>query len=107
MSLLDTINDGEYDMTKITIALMMFLALLGAIYSVDRILKRNNVRENRHMLVTKWLIIAYLPIVIWLPLSLTIFSPLLSKGVWFLITHLLGIAWTILAFVSFRKKYPN
>lgn len=94
-------------MTKITIALMMFLALLGALYSVDRVLKKNNIRKNRHMLVVKWLIIAYLPIVIWLPISQTVFRPLLSEGLWFLTTCLLGTTWAILAFVSFRKKYPN
>jgi len=94
-------------MTKIAIALMMLLALLGAMYSVNRALKRNTVRENRYMLVAKWLIIAYLPIVIWLPISLTTFAPLLSEGIWFMMTYLIGTAWAIIAFVSFRKKYPR
>jgi hypothetical protein len=94
-------------MTKITVALMIFLALVGAIYSVDRTLKRNYVGGNRYLFVAKWVTIAYLPIVFWLPVSISIFAPLLNEWIWFMITYFIGIAWATGVFVTFRKKYPR
>lgn len=94
-------------MTKISIALMMFLALVGAIYSVDKTLKRNYVSSNRYFFVAKWVTIAYLPIVFWLPISMSLFAPLLNDWMWLVLTYFVGIAWVTGVFVTFRKKYPR
>lgn len=85
---------------------MMFLALIAAVYSIDKALKKNRVYDARGQQVAKWLAIAYLPVIFWLMISITLLRPLLNEGPWIVMTVVIGVTWAAGVFVSFRKNYP-
>lgn len=86
--------------------LMMVLALAGAIYVVENRLKRSEVgSKERPRIVLKLLATAYLPLVLWLLITVAVLHPLLPEGLWLMISFLIGTTWVIGVFAIFRRKY--
>lgn len=89
----------------ITVSILI-LSLVAAVYSVNKLLKKNGIDGLRWFYVAKWLAILYLPMLFWLIISIILFRPLLSEGLQIMITLIIGVIWAIGVFASLRKKYP-
>lgn len=82
------------------------LALAGAIYTVEKQLSRNEVSsKERRRITIKLFVIAYLPLILWLILTVTVLDSLLPERSWLMISFLIAIAWVTGVFASFRRKH--